>query len=189
MHGLMEQPSNAQSKCPRCSARQASDQYGDAFCLMCGWYGYTRAPTDEDQARKAVHLTSPGPDWSHRDKRSRLDAVVLRVPWYAGRGNAGWGTAPSSEWFTFRLWGRKASTKAARHTVDSNGGMWNWAVHRVVIDRPLQKMHLTRSSLSTLYPLLDAAVEAQTGFVLRMGTVARSILEDAEIDSDLKNAV
>ena len=76
MHGLMEQPSNAQSKCPRCSARQASDQYGDAFCLMCGWYGYTRAPTDEDQARKAVHLTSPGPDRSHRYKSSRLDAVV-----------------------------------------------------------------------------------------------------------------
>ena len=93
------------------------------------------------------------------------------------------------EWFTFHLWGRKASTKAARHTVDSNGGMWNWVVHRVVINRPLQKMHLTQSSLSTLYPLLDAAVEAQTGIVLRMGTVARSILEDAEIDPDLKNAV
>ena len=186
MHGLMEQSSNAQSKCPRCSSRQASDQYGDAFCLMCGWYGYTWAPTDEDQARKAVH---PGPDRSQRYKSSRLDLVVLRVPWHTGRGNAGWGTAPSPEWFTFRLWGRKASTKAARHTVDSNGGMWNWVVHRVVINRPLQKMHLARSSLSTLYPLLDDAVEAQTGFVLRMGTVARSILEDAEIDPDLKNAV
>ena len=67
--------------------------------------------------------------------------------------------------------------------------MRNWVVHRVVIDRPLQKMDLPRSSLSTLYPLLDAAVEAQTGIVLRMGTVARSILENAEIDPDLKNAV
>ena len=36
----------------------------------------------------------------------------------------------------FAAFGRKASTKAARHTVDSNGGMWNWVVHRVVIDRP-----------------------------------------------------
>ena len=37
---------------------------------------------------------------------------------------------------------RKASTKAARHTVDSIGGMWNWVVHRVVINRPevLQKV-------------------------------------------------
>ena len=189
MHGLMEQPSNAQSKCPRCSARQASDQYGDAFCLFCGWYGYTRAPTDEDQGRKAVHLTSPGPDRSQRYKSSRLDVVVLRVPCYAVHRSPIWGELDMPEWFTFRLWGRKASTKAARHTVDSNGGMWNWVVHRVVINRPLQEKHLTQSSLSTLHPLLDAAVEAQTGIVLRMGTVARSILEDAEIDPDLKNAV
>ena len=184
MHGLMEQPSNAQSKCPRCSSRQTSDQYGDAFCLMCGWYGYTRAPTEEYQARKAA-----GPDRSHRYKSSRLDAVVLRVPCHAAHRSPIWGELDMPEWFTFRLWGRKASTKAARHTVDSIGGMWNWVVHRVAINRPLQKKHLTRSSLSTLYPLLDDAVEAQTGFVLRMGTVARSILEDAEIDPDLKNAV
>ena len=184
MHGLMEQPSNAQSKCPRCSARQTSDQYGDAFCLMCGWYGYTRAPTDEEQRHKTVLRRSTGPN-----KSSQLDVVVLRAPWHAVHRSPIWGALGMPEWFTFRLWGRKASTKAARHTVDSNGGMWNWVVHRVVIDRPLQKMHLTQSSLSTLYPLLDAAVEAQTGFVLRMGTVARSILEDAEIDPDLKNAV
>ena len=65
------------SVCKRCGAPTLSDPRDFPSCLMCGWYGYTRPPTDEDQARKVVHLPSPGPDRSQRYKSSRLGESSL----------------------------------------------------------------------------------------------------------------